>query len=238
MGVDVRQAWASVLVLCAFASACEPPPRMTRVPTQAQWNDGLARLEHLRASFPKQPYTQPISVEFFEPRSRQRFSGRGAVGVDPGHAMRMILVGPAGEPALDVWVTRDAWRMQVPAIKLLRRGGTESPPSLPIGFFRSWFVDPLAGRLLSLGLGDELVVRDPSGGTLHITHEDSTTHVTRRHGTQTESFAYAARDAGGRATYRDETTRLEVAVSLDALQANAPDPEAFVDPDRPAGSMP
>ncbi len=220
----------SLLIVCtACASAYVAPPS----PTQAEWDDGLARLEHLRASFPKKPYTQTIRVELFEPHTRQRFSGRGAVGVDPGRAMRMILIGPAGDAALDVWVTRDAWRMQVPAIHLLRRGGAESPPSLPIGFFRSWFIDPLGGHLLSLGLAGELVVRDGAGGTLHITQDDaSATHVRRRYGTQTEVLSYVTGEAG-RASYRDEQTHLEVEVALEARQDTAPEPEAFDDPDAP-----
>ena len=125
------------VALCACASAGElaaPPLAVgAHEATQAEWDEGLARLKHLRASFPIKPYTQGISVDLFEPRSRRHLTGRGAVGVDPGHAMRMILVGPMGGRALDVWVTREAWRMEVPAIHLLRRGGALAPASLPIG---------------------------------------------------------------------------------------------------------
>jgi hypothetical protein len=223
--------WAMAFA-CA-ESACEPfsptsdPSTVRAAPqatTQAEWNDG-----------PKQPYSQTFSVELLEPRSRRRFTGRGALGVDPGRAMRMILVGPMGARALDVWVTRDAWRMQVPAVHLLRRGGSESPPGLPIGFFRSWFVEPLAGSLLALGPGGALVVRDPAGGTLHVSYDEHgasrAIRVRRRHGTQTETLLYRVDAAGGRATYRDEGSGLEVDVTLDATQTSTPDPDAFVDPD-------
>jgi hypothetical protein len=194
----------------------------------------------LRASFPKKPYTQPITVDFHEPYTRRRFEGRGAVGVDPGRAMRMILVGPAGEPALDVWVTRDAWRMVVPAIHLVRRGGREAPASMPIGFFRAWFVDPLGGHLLAVGEGGELVVRDDAGGTLHITDAHaaaggSSAHVRRRYGTATETFAYTLASNGGEASYTSDSTKLSVAVKLGPMQAEPPEPEAFEDPDEAGG---
>ena len=169
------------LVACATPSANAPA-----AVTQAQWDDALARLATLRAAFPRAPYSEPITVSFFEPITRRHFDGRGAVGVDPGRAMRMILVGPAGEPALDVWVTRDAWRLVVPAAHVARRGGRESPPGSPIGFFRSWFVDPLGGHLLALGKNGALVVRDESGGTLHIGDH----RIVRRDGDSTESFFF------------------------------------------------
>jgi hypothetical protein len=220
-------------IVCAVAlSACASvTPLSAHQTTQPEWDDGLARLARLRASFPMKPYTQTIGVDLFEPRSRRHLTGRGAVGVDPGHAMRMILVGPMGGRALDVWVTREAWRMEVPAVHLLRRGGVDAPSSLPIGFFRSWFVDPLGGRPLALGPGGELIVRDIAGGTLRITEEAYGAHVDRRHGASGETFTYAKRPEGDRARYVDHATGLEVDVTLDPIQASPPDPDAFVDPD-------
>jgi hypothetical protein len=222
----------ALAALAGCAAATEPPAQ----PTQAQWDDGLRRLSTLRDTFPKKPYTQPVTVDFHEPYTRRRFEGRGAVGVDPGRAMRMILVGPAGEPALDVWVTRDAWRMVVPAIHLVRRGGRDAPASMPIGFFRSWFVDPLGGHLLALGRGGELVVRDDDGGTLRVSDvtlgEETGAHVRRRRDQAIETFAFAVRKDGGRASYVSESTKLAVGVKLGAVQSEPPDPLAFVDPDQ------
>jgi hypothetical protein len=211
----------ALVASCASASA-EPYDV-----TQAQWDAGLARLAQLRASFPKQAYTRNVTVTFFEPRSRRRFEGRGAVGVDPGHAMRLMLVGPAGEIALDVWVTRDHWRMSVPAIHFLKRGGTESPTGMPIGFFRSWFVDPLAGRPLALGREGQLIVRDTAGGTLHIAPTTNGADIVRRHGAGIETFSYDET----RAHYVDHATGVEVDVGLEPPQDTPPLPQAFVDPD-------
>ncbi len=217
-------AFALLLATCACAETLEAPP----IVTQAQWDDGLHRLAALRATFPHAPYTQPVAVSFFEPITRRHFDGRGAVGVDPGRAMRMILVGPAGEPALDVWVTREAWRLVVPAAHVARRGGRESPAGSPIGFFRSWFVDPLGGHLLALGRGGELVVRDANGGTLHIGDH----RVVRRQGKATEAFEFDR----SRAKYVHEGSGLEVEVKLGETQREPPDPQAFVDPDHGGSS--
>jgi hypothetical protein len=218
------------LALVGCASAAEPPVS----PTQAQWDDGLRRLEALRATFPKTAYTQPVTVDFREPYTRRRFEGRGAVGVDPGRAMRMILVGPAGEPALDVWVTRDAWRMSVPAIHLVRRGGRDAPDGMPIGFFRSWFIDPLGGALLAIGRHDDLIVRDREGGTLDVSDVSfaprPTAHVRRRKGRATERFGFSLGKDGGTASYVSESTKLAVEVKLGPVQSEPPDPQAFEDP--------
>ncbi|HEY1956169.1 MAG TPA: hypothetical protein VGH28_11155 [Polyangiaceae bacterium] len=224
----MRLAVAAVASACLVA-ACAPSVRGAAAPdpSQAEWDAALARLARLRAALPRAPYSQPVTVDFFEPRSRRHFEGRGAVGVDPGHAMRMILVGPAGEPALDVWVTRDAWRLVVPAIHLVRRGGRETPSGSPVGFFRSWFVDPLGGHLLALGAGGELVLRDPFGGTLHVTRADGDGFgIRRRSGTQTETFE----SHGAHASYRDASSGLSVEVTLGPVGDDAPDPEAFADP--------
>jgi hypothetical protein len=210
------------------ASACVPARAPAPPTTQAAWDAALAQLARLRAELPAKPYTQPVTVDFFEPRSRRHFDGRGAVGVYPGHAMRMILIGPAGETALDVWVTPDAWRLDVPPIHLVRRGGRETPKGTPVGFFRSWFVEPLAGRLLAIGRGGELVVRDPFGGTLHVDAESlAAGTIRRRSGSSTESFVFGA----SHARYVDEGTGLAVDVTMGPVQADPPDPEAFVDPD-------
>jgi hypothetical protein len=199
--------------------------------TQAQWDEGLARLDRLRATFRTQAYTQNVTVTFFEPRSRKRFEGRGAVGVDPHHAMRMILIGPTGGVALDVWVTREGWRMAVPAINMLRRGDARSPAGLPIGFFRSWFIDPVGGRPLALGRHGELIVRDVADGTLQITETSRGALVRRRSGMAVETFSFERSRNGEHAHYVDEITHLEIDVALEPAQDTAPLPEAFVDPD-------
>ncbi len=229
------------VVLALAATACAAPYVPPKEPTQAEWEDALRKLAALRASFPKKPYTQPITVDFHEPYTRRRFEGRGAVGVDPGHAMRMILVGPGGGTALDAWVTRDAWRMAVPAISFQRRGGRDAPTSTPVGFFRAWFIDPLGGRLLALGRGGSFILRDDAGGTSDISIDAHEPGVfagrgARRSGKATERFEWVTRARGGEAHYRHLESGLGVDVELGPPQSEAPDPQAFVDPDEAHGA--
>ena len=76
----------------------------------------------------------------------------------------MILVGPGGTTALDVWVTKDRFRFAVPAIKLEKRGGVDPAEAkgLPIGMLRWWFLSPLAGRLLARALDAGRERMDPA----------------------------------------------------------------------------
>jgi len=84
-----------------------------------------------------------------EPRSGRVIRGRGGLAVVPGRALRMILVGVAGVTMLDAWVTPARWRVAVPMLGVLRRGGADDPADLPIGFLRWWFFTPLEGRLFA-----------------------------------------------------------------------------------------
>ena len=228
--------------VCAAAAAallltaCAAPARLAPVgPSQAEWDHARAELARLRSELPRRPYTQPIRVSLREPITGKRFDGRGAVGVDPGRAMRMILVGPGCGTALDVWVTRDAWRMVVPAISFVRRGREEAPASTPIGFFRAWFVEPLGGRLLALGPTGSLVLRDDSGGTTEleiVSRPGLFAGVgTRRSGAATERFTWETRADGGKASYRHLGSGLRVDVELGPPQSEPPDEAAFADPD-------
>ena len=219
-----------------LVTACVAPTRPAPVgPSQAEWDHARVELARLRSELPQRPYTQPIHVSLREPITGKRFDGRGAVGVDPGHAMRMILIGPGGGTALDVWVTRDAWRMVVPAISFVKRGGVEAPASTPIGFFRAWFVDPLGGRLLAIGPTGSLVLRDDSGGTTEleiVSRPGLFAGVGRRRsGTATERFTWEPRADGGKASYRHLGSGLRVAVELGPPQSEPPDAAAFADPD-------
>jgi hypothetical protein len=75
--------------------------------------------------------------------------------VAPGRALRMILVGVAGATMLDAWVTPQRWRVAVPLLGLVRRGGAEAPEDLPIGFLRWWFFTPMSGRLFAATFEDD-----------------------------------------------------------------------------------
>ena len=229
-------ALVALVAFVALAGCAERLPR-SAPPTQAQWTAARDRLAALRQTVPRAPYVQEVSISFREPGTGKVFDGRGAIAVDPGHAMRMILVGPGGATALDAWVTKDQWRFSIPPLQLLRRGATESPPGLPIGFFRWWFLGPFDGKLRTTS-GRTLVLDDGSAIVgLDADEADGvrTIAARRRHGTTIEWLGYEGHGAvvgvGDKATYRDLSSGLTVNVTVDRLGEAPPEPEVFRDPE-------
>ena len=218
---------------------CTPARAPAKPVSQAIWADARAALVTMRSDAPDKPYVQLIRVALREPRSGRVLEGRGAVAVDPHRAMRMVLVGPGGRTALDVWVTKDAWRVAIPALELVRRGHRgEVTYDLPVGFFRWWFLGPLDGRLLSAdadGRGHTWILRD--GGATVSLRELGPHHFValRRESTDVDRLEWVARSlrpsAGDRARYLQRITGLEVEVLVESLAPDPPDPAAFVDPD-------
>jgi hypothetical protein len=152
----------------------------------------------------------------------------------------MILVGPGGATALDVWATAEEWRMEIPAASILRRGGASDDAMLPIGFFRWWFLAPAEGRLLTsveVPGGERFVVRSGAatvdmtdvarGARRWITATRRASGLVERVELDGASFAMAT---GDHATYDAEASGVHVEVTVEA-PADAPDPAAFVDPD-------
>jgi len=236
----------AVALLPSFAcghGAASPP-----MPTQTEWDIARAWLDRVRATVPSRPFGALVKVSLREPRTRQSFAARGALAVDPGHALRMILVGPGGATALDVWATRDRWRFEVPAANVLRRGGSEDDPLLPIGFFRWWFLGPVDGRLLSSAAADagqRFILRD-GASTVDVTLALREASVAD--GAATVSGLTAARLSGGatdrielhatslamakgdHAIYDEDSSGVHVEVTVEDA-AGAPDPDAFANPD-------
>ena len=213
-----------------------------------EWTRLRERLAIARDAAPERPYVEKVVVAMREPRTGKVFQARGAVAVDPRHALRMILVGPGGVTALDAWVTDDQFRFVIPPISLERRGGAdaESARGLPVGFFRWWMLHPLDGRLLAawsrdtgalylLREGDETVLlreaRVPHTGRQRVT-------AARREDGMVERLDWVGRSpttphAGDKARYIDGSTGLQVEVLVEGLGEHEPDPAAFLDPDAP-----
>ena len=81
------------------------------------------RLSNLRRSLRGVgPHTLRLAVKLREPFTGRTMEARGAVALSPPSALRMILLGPGGTTALDLWARDDEFRFAVPAIDLLRRG--------------------------------------------------------------------------------------------------------------------
>ncbi|WP_394850317.1 hypothetical protein LZC95_23025 [Pendulispora brunnea] len=241
--------FAAIALVALAGCAKEPPPRLPIV-SQADWTRAREDLKKMRSEVPSEPYVELIRVALREPRTGKIIEGRGAVAVDPRRAVRLVLLGPGGRTALDVWVTHDAWRFAVPALDLIRRGESDKPVyDVPVGFFRWWFLEPLDGRLLSIVLPENrhdervFVLRD---GNATVTLQ----HLPRRHyvavrrevfstepsrDMEVDRLEWIARRVqpgpGDRAVYTQRSTGLQIEIEVEALSQESPDPAAFIDPD-------
>jgi len=181
----------------------------------------------MRDEVPREPYVELIRVALREPRTGSVIEGRGAVAVDPRRAMRLVLLGPGGRTALDVWVSSDAWRFSVPAIDMIRRGQADQPSSdVPVGFFRWWFLEPLDGRLLSIAPsrngGRQFVLRD---GKATVVLQSLPEVRERAHAAGRKSAAAEPQTSGWSALRHFVAVRREVA----DLSASLPEREMNVD---------
>lgn len=226
----------------------DPPAEVaTKVPEVSayEWATARDRLARLRRAQPERAYVERVRLAIIDPRTGRRYEARGAVAISPGRAARMMLVGPGGTTALDVWVTKDKFRFSVPGINLQKRGGTDPADArgLPIGLLRWWFLSPLAGRILfarSTPTESAWVLRE---GTATVTlRSDGQRFVAlRREGDTLEGIEWIARglvpQAGAHGQYVDGRFGLRVEVVVEEVLPAEPDPEAFADPDEQGTSL-
>lgn len=249
--------WASALAILAGATAgCRPAPppehalynviggdprRHAEVPEvgQEEWTLSRQRLARMRGELPRKPYVERVRVGVVDPRTGQMFSARGAVAVSPDRAVRLVLLGPGGTTALDIWVTPDRYRFEIPSINLRRRGGTNLAEArgLPIGFLRWWFLSPLDGELVlarSSRAEAAFLLRDgPATVTMRTDGERFV--AIRRESGHTEGLEWSGRGlsprAGARGRYVDGEWGMRVFVVVEEVLTEEPDPAAFFDPD-------
>jgi hypothetical protein len=180
-----------------------------------------------------------------DPTTGRVIDGRGAIAVEPGQAVRMVLTGAAGVTMLDAWVTTTRWRVAVPPLEIVKRGGVVEPPDMPVGFLRWWFLTPLSGGLFAasstrdgslwlLRYDDAVIeLREMSCGRGTLLH--ATRRLDGHAETVDECRAQAAPTAGDSARYFDETSGLCVDVFLESIGAEPPSSDAFRDPDTIGG---
>jgi hypothetical protein len=241
------RAWS----LCAVAlplAACAPAVRAELpAPTLAGWREGAQRLAALRRAAAA-PRTERIALELREPRTGRTLRARGAAAIAPPRALRMILLGPGGTTALDLWVDGATYRFEVPAIDLKKRGDTRGPSAerrgLPVDFLGWWLLRPAEGALLwharEAG-GDRFVLRD--GAAIVDLHAADDGAVEARRATWSTEGPPRLLDeetvrspAIGCATvhYHQRSTGLDVTVTCEGETAGAPPSRALADPDAEA----
>ena len=228
-------AWL-VGALAGCAPAARPASLASQV-TQAEWTRARARLASARAEIPRRPYAERVRVAMTEPRTGRQLVARGALAVRPGAAARMLLLGPGGTTAVDLWVTPDRFRVAVPAANLVRRGGTDAGEArgLPVGMLRWWFLAPLSGRLLAARAAERessFWLRDREA-TVMVRTDGARFVALRTEAGRSESLEWrGARAAGtvGHAVYVDGQRGLRVEVLVEEVMGEEPDPAAFDEP--------
>jgi hypothetical protein len=235
----------ALCLACMSASSCAPGPPAWSPATAQSWPRLRGDLEAQRASRPRAPWAAGLRITMRDPRSGRVVDGRGAIAVAPGQAVRMILIGAAGATMLDAWVTRARWRVAIPPLEIVRKGGAEDPDDMPVGFLRWWFLTPLTGTLFAAAVrdGGALWLLRDSGAVIELRagpcERGSLLRASRRVAGHAETVdecrARSTPSAGDSARYLDEKSGLRVDLQFESTAAEPPRAEAFADPDE-AGS--
>jgi hypothetical protein len=238
-----------ILAGALASAACAPPPTPLQRPSTASWRAGKDRLDALRrAATPATPRTLRVTLALREPFTGKTLRARGGVAVAPPESLRLILVGPGGTTALDLWAKGERFRFAVPAIGLVKRGDAATPRAsmrgMPVDFLRWWLLRPAAGELLwheRAPGGDRFVLRDGAAIVDLFARDDGRVEATRTVWERDADGAlfrledeHVEASGVGCATvaYRQRSTGLEVNVVCEGEETErAPSPRAFEDPD-------
>jgi hypothetical protein len=247
-----RTALATLIALSAFG--CAAPARYIAPPSPSLelWRAALTDLGAARkAAGGDAPRTLKLAFALTEPFTGRRTEARGAVALSPAErAVRMILVGPGGTTAFDMWIRGDKFRMSIPALDMLRRGDASTPREqmrgLPVDFLRWWLLEPTRGELLWVQKderGAEHTLRD---GDAIIRLRFSPTGAVKA---RRQTWARPANDGEaepvmvdeenvtatllgcGDARYTQQSTGVEISITCEGVEPNPPSERAFVDPD-------
>jgi len=190
-----------------------------------------------KSELPTSAFTERVAVQIRFPKGGPGFEGRGAVAVDPGHAMRMIIVGPGGATALDVWITHAKYRFAIPPVDRIERGAVRDAGAtkLPVEFFRFWFLRRFEGKV---GFADatHVVVRDGDAATSFdrgVFSQGTPFSAERRVGSAAATIAWwpkGSENAPERAEYvGGDGVRVDVRIL--GREDGVPQAAAFDDPD-------
>lgn len=241
-------------LLAALSIGCAPLPeyRPPTPPSLVEWRRALADLRALGADpAGGEPRTYKLALALREPVTGRRMEARGAVALAPKErAVRMILVGPGGTTAFDLWIDDDRFRVSIPAVDVLRRGDARTPKAemrgLPVDFLRWWLLDPTRGELLWADTGpraSRYVLRDGAAITDLVVRGGRGVSAERRSWSEApaggkerallldEEKVEADRIGCGRARYTQASTGVEIEITCEGVEPNPPSDRAFVDPD-------
>lgn len=226
---------AASLLGCAPRVAAELPS-----PGLAEWQRGLDRLAALRRAAAG-ARTERLALSLREPFTGRVLQARGAVALAPPRALRMILLGPGGTTALDLWMDGARFRFAVPAIELVKRGDLGAPRGerrgLPVDFLGWWLLRPASGALLWTARvegGDRLVLRDGGAIVDLVAFDDGRVEARRTtwvDGKRVDEETVKAGSMGcAPVRYHQGSTGLDVTVTCEGEVLGEPPARAMVDP--------
>lgn len=242
-----------VNVGCSGAHAAAPPL------DPAAFLEAKSRLAALRTDAARER-TQKLQLELDAPYLPSKVTARGAMALSPPDRLRMILLGPGGTTAMDLWLSGARFRFAIPAIDRVVRGDERTTErerrGLPVDFLRWWTLDALSGELSAARMHDgdlEVLLREPTRVTEATLKRDGSIAAHRTwfgeadaegHAPQIEEeWVLAGPQKGGAgcrdAVYRQRSTRLAVNARCESERDGVSAP-ALVDPDapRPAEAAP
>jgi hypothetical protein len=229
------------IAITSIAGCASPAPATPIAPTAHAWRRALDRLAEIRKAAAV-ARTDRIALDVVEPRTGHHLTARGAVAIAPPRALRMILLGPGGTTALDIWIGGDRFRFALPALELVKRGSLSAPRAprrgLPVDFLASWFLHPFEGALLwhaRAPSADRFVLRDGSAIVDLVAHDDGRMNVRRitwSGGERIDEETVSAERIGcGAVRYHQASTGLDVSVRCEGQTLGEPAPRALADPD-------
>lgn len=252
-----------VLAVASLAGCAAPvAPRSADAAADARaFVAARDRLAALRAAVAGER-TQKVRLELSAPYLPSKIAARGAIALAPPDRLRMIMIGPGGTTAMDLWQEGPRFRFAIPALSRVVRGDASTPArerrGLPVDFLRWWMLDALSGELVAArAQGDdlEILLREPARVTEAVLRKDGsvTAHRTwlgvRPDGTldRFEEEWVTATPAKARgehgevppagcmdATYRQRTIELEVVATCESERTGI-SAAALADPDAATG---
>lgn len=181
---------ALALIVLAGCTRGSAAPSLPTIAAEQLRTGGLDRAALARlARVPTKTLRQTLSISVRDDVSGRGFEGRGVVAVVPRSALRMILLGPGGSTAMDVWIRDGRFRVAIPALDRIVRGDRATPRStmrgLPIDLLQRWLVDPFGGALVAARrarVGDDGQVIDDPAALLAWTRRGAALEVRERVG--------------------------------------------------------
>jgi hypothetical protein len=185
--------------------------------------------------------TEKVSLTIDAPYLPAGISARGAVAVRAPDSLRMILLGPGGTTAMDLWSKGDRFRFSIPAVERTIVGDARTPleqkRGLPVDFLRWWMLRPLGGRLLAArrqGADLEVLLDDAGRVTTALLKPDGRIVAHRRwwsegRGVVDEEWLEASGLGCGTVRYRQKSTGISVVAVCESRRAGA-SARAFEEP--------